>query len=212
MPRPVTLLVLVALAGLPTLPALGQPAEEPKVEVVARGLVNPWGMAFLPDGRALVTERPGRLRIVNLRAGAAGAPITGLPPIAAVGQGGLLGLALDPDFATTRQVFLCFAESRDGGTAIGPWLVDRDDIADPMNLALRTEVKGRVVQEGHTGDMIHDVASLIEYLSSFMTLSPGDVILTGTPKGSVDVQPGDEVVCEVQGVGRLLNTLVADWG
>jgi hypothetical protein len=66
-------------------------------------------------------------------------------------------------------------------------------------------------QEGHTGDMIHDVASLIEYLSSFMTLSPGDVILTGTPKGSVDVQPGDEVVCEVQGVGRLLNTLVADW-
>ena len=116
MPRPVTLLVLVALAGLPTLPALGQPAEEPKVEVVARGLVNPWGMAFLPDGRALVTERPGRLRIVNLRAGAAGAPITGLPPIAAVGQGGLLGLALDPDFATTRQVFLCFAESRDGGT------------------------------------------------------------------------------------------------
>lgn len=102
-------------------------------------------------------------------------------------------------------------KSRDGGTALGPWLVDRDDIADPMNLALRTEVNGRVVQEGHTGDMIHDVASLIEYLSSFMTLSPGDVILTGTPKGSVDVQPGDEVVCEVQGVGRLVNTLVADW-
>ena len=103
-------------------------------------------------------------------------------------------------------------KSRDGGTAIGPWLVDRDDIADPMDLVLRTEVNGRVVQEGHTGDMVHDVASLIEFLSSFMSLSPGDVILTGTPKGSVDVQPGDEVVCEVQGVGRLLNTLVADWG
>ena len=102
-------------------------------------------------------------------------------------------------------------KSRDGGTALGPWLVDRDDIADPMNLALRTEVNGRVVQQGHTGDMVHDVASLIEFLSSFMTLSPGDVILTGTPKGSVDVQPGDEVVCEVEGVGRLLNTLVADW-
>jgi 5-oxopent-3-ene-1,2,5-tricarboxylate decarboxylase / 2-hydroxyhepta-2,4-diene-1,7-dioate isomerase len=102
-------------------------------------------------------------------------------------------------------------KSRDGGTALGPWLVDRDDIDDPMNLALRTEVNGRVVQEGRTGDMVHDVASLIEFLSSFMTLSPGDVILTGTPKGSVDVQPGDEVVCEVEGVGRLLNTLVADW-
>ena len=102
-------------------------------------------------------------------------------------------------------------KSRDGGTALGPWLVDRDDIDDPMNLALRTEVNGRVVQEGRTGDMVHDVASLIEFLSSFMTLSPGDVILTGTPKGSVDVQPGDEVVCEVEGVGRLVNTLVADW-
>jgi 5-oxopent-3-ene-1,2,5-tricarboxylate decarboxylase / 2-hydroxyhepta-2,4-diene-1,7-dioate isomerase len=102
-------------------------------------------------------------------------------------------------------------KSRDGGTALGPWLVSRDEVPDPMNLALRTEVNGRVVQEGNTRDMIHDVASLIEYLSAFMTLSPGDVILTGTPKGSVDVHPGDVVTCEVDGVGRLVNTLVADW-
>ncbi len=103
-------------------------------------------------------------------------------------------------------------KSRDGGTALGPYLVSRDAVPDPMNLALRTEVNGREVQMGNTRDMIHDVASLIEYLSSFMTLAPGDVILTGTPKGSVDVQPGDEVVCEIEGVGRLVNTLVADWG
>ena len=103
-------------------------------------------------------------------------------------------------------------KSRDGGTALGPWLVSPDEVGDPMALALRTEVNGRVVQEGRTADMIHDVPALIEYLSGFMTLSPGDVILTGTPKGSVDVQPGDAVVCEVEGVGRLLNTLVADWG
>ncbi len=102
-------------------------------------------------------------------------------------------------------------KSRDGGTAIGPWLVSHDEVPDPMNLALRTEVNGHVVQEGNTRDMIHDVASLVEYLSSFMTLSPGDVILTGTPKGSVDVQPGDVVTCEIEGVGRLVNTLVADW-
>ena len=102
-------------------------------------------------------------------------------------------------------------KSRDGGTALGPWLVSREAIADPMALRLRTEVNGRVVQEGCTADMIHDVPALIEYLSAFMTLSPGDVILTGTPKGSVDVQPGDVVACEVQDVGRLLNTLVADW-
>lgn len=102
-------------------------------------------------------------------------------------------------------------KSRDGGTALGPWLVSPDEVGDPMALALRTEVNGRVVQEGRTADMIHDVASLIEFLSGFMTLSPGDVILTGTPKGSVDVQPGDAVLCEVERVGRLLNTLVADW-
>ena len=102
-------------------------------------------------------------------------------------------------------------KSRDGGTALGPWLVSRDEIADPMDLRLSTQVNGKTVQQGHTGDMIHDVFSLVEYLSAFMTLSPGDVILTGTPRGSVDVQPGDEVVCEVQGIGRLLNTLVADW-
>ena len=102
-------------------------------------------------------------------------------------------------------------KNRDGGTALGPWLVPCDEVADPMNLRLTTHVNGRLVQEGTTADMVHDIASLIEFLSGIMTISPGDVILTGTPKGSVDVQPGDEVVCEVEGVGRLVNTLVADW-
>ena len=80
-----------------------------------------------------------------------------------------------------------------------------------MQLRLTTHVNGKLVQEGTTADMVHDIASLIEFLSGLMTLSHGDVILTGTPKGSVDVQPGDEVVCEVQGVGRLLNTIAPDW-
>ena len=102
-------------------------------------------------------------------------------------------------------------KSRDACTALGPWLVPRDEIDDPMGLRLTTQVNGRLVQDGNTRDMIHDIAGLIEYLSSFMTLSAGDVILTGTPKGSVDVQPGEEVVCEVEGVGRLLNVLVEDW-
>ena len=102
-------------------------------------------------------------------------------------------------------------KSRDGCTALGPWLVPRDEAPDPMALRLTTHVNGRLVQEGNTRDMIHDVPALIEYLSGLMTLSPGDVILTGTPRGSVDVQSGDEVVCEVEGIGRLCNTLVPDW-
>lgn len=96
-------------------PTLAQRADEPRTETVVRGLVNPWGMAFLPDGRALVTERPGRLKIVNIRTNTISPPIPGLPPIAAQGQGGLLGLALDPEFASNRYVYLCFAEARDGG-------------------------------------------------------------------------------------------------
>jgi 5-oxopent-3-ene-1,2,5-tricarboxylate decarboxylase / 2-hydroxyhepta-2,4-diene-1,7-dioate isomerase len=101
-------------------------------------------------------------------------------------------------------------KNRDGATALGPWLVDAADVPEPMNLTLRTTVNGRETQRGSTKDMIFDVPFLIEYLSAFMSLAPGDVILTGTPEGLVDVQPGDEVVTEVQGVGSLTNYLVGD--
>jgi 5-oxopent-3-ene-1,2,5-tricarboxylate decarboxylase/2-hydroxyhepta-2,4-diene-1,7-dioate isomerase len=101
-------------------------------------------------------------------------------------------------------------KSRDGATPLGPWLVDRKRIPDPMNLTLRTSINGKVTQEGSTRDMIFTIPVLIEYLSSFMTLSPGDLILTGTPEGLADCQPGDEVVTEVEGVGRLVNTIVAE--
>lgn len=98
-------------------------------------------------------------------------------------------------------------KSRDTCTPLGPWLVDRDDVPDPMNLALRTTVNGIETQRGNTRDMVFDVPALIEYFSSFITLSPGDLILTGTPDGIVNVMPGDEVVTEIEGVGRLVNTL-----
>jgi 5-oxopent-3-ene-1,2,5-tricarboxylate decarboxylase/2-hydroxyhepta-2,4-diene-1,7-dioate isomerase len=101
-------------------------------------------------------------------------------------------------------------KNRDGCTALGPWLVDRADVPDPMRLALRTTVNGKVTQAGNTRDMISDVPTLIEYLSGFMTLDAGDVILTGTPEGVVNVMPGDEVVTEIEGVGRLVNTIVGD--
>ena len=101
-------------------------------------------------------------------------------------------------------------KNRDGATALGPWLVDADDVPWPPQLALRTCVNGRQVQAGHTRDLVYDIAFLIEYLSAFMTLAPGDVILTGTPEGTVNVDEGDEVVCEIDGIGRLVNTLVGD--
>ena len=89
-------------------------------------------------------------------------------------------------------------------------MVDATDVPDPGNLELRTFVNGKLVQHGNTRDLITDVPGLIEYLSSFMTLNAGDVILTGTPEGVVNVNEGDEVICEIEGLGRLQNTLVSD--
>ncbi|MBS0580510.1 MAG: fumarylacetoacetate hydrolase family protein [Proteobacteria bacterium] len=101
-------------------------------------------------------------------------------------------------------------KNRDGATALGPWLVDAADVADVGNLALRTYVNGTLTQQGNTRDMITGVARLIEYLSAFMTLGAGDVILTGTPEGVTNVAVGDEVVCEIDGLGALKNTIVGD--
>ena len=101
-------------------------------------------------------------------------------------------------------------KNRDGGTVLGPWFVDAADIAMPVELNLRTLVNGKQTQHGNTRDLVHGIPSLIEYLSGFMTLNPGDVILTGTPEGVVNVNVGDEVVTEIEGIGRLVNTVVDD--
>jgi 5-oxopent-3-ene-1,2,5-tricarboxylate decarboxylase / 2-hydroxyhepta-2,4-diene-1,7-dioate isomerase len=101
-------------------------------------------------------------------------------------------------------------KSRDACTPMGPWLVDADDVKHPMNLRMTTTVNGTVTHRGNTGDMLFDIAFLIAHLSGFMTLSPGDVILTGAPEGLSGVHPGDEVVTEIGGIGRLVNTVVGD--
>ena len=83
---------------------------------VASGLEHPWGMAQLPDGNWLITERPGRMRIVTAQ-GAVGEPIAGVPPVVARGQGGLLDVILSPGFATDRTIFWSYSEPRTGGNA-----------------------------------------------------------------------------------------------
>ena len=86
------------------------------VTVMAKGLVNPWSVEPLPDGSLLVTEKPGRMRIVTA-AGVVGEPLAGLPAVDARGQGGLLDVALSPDFATDRTIYWSFSEPRPGGNA-----------------------------------------------------------------------------------------------
>ncbi|WP_456311761.1 PQQ-dependent sugar dehydrogenase [Pseudomonas shirazensis] len=83
-------------------------------KVITSALVAPWGVKTLPDGRLLVTEKAGSFRIVT-KEGVVSAPITGAPAVNAAGQGGLLGLVLDPDFATNRMIFWVFSEASTGG-------------------------------------------------------------------------------------------------
>ncbi|WP_241665255.1 PQQ-dependent sugar dehydrogenase [Teichococcus oryzae] len=85
-----------------------------RVATFAAGLEHPWGAAFLPDGRLLVTERPGRLRLLG-RDGDVSPPLAGVPAVAAAGQGGLLDIRLAPDFAETRELYLCHAAATRGG-------------------------------------------------------------------------------------------------
>lgn len=136
MHRAVTILASVLALAAPVLVQADAPvaktAQGPvKLVTVAEGLEHPWGIAFLPDGRALVTERPGRLRIVAMD-GKVGAPLTGVPAVHAVNQGGLLDVALDPDFASNRLVYVAYTEPRDGGngTAVARGRLTEDGLAD----------------------------------------------------------------------------------
>ena len=101
-------------------------------------------------------------------------------------------------------------KNRDSCTPLGPWVVDASDIPDPMALGLRTFVNGEKMQGGHAKDIIFSIPALIEYLSDFMTLYPGDLILTGTPQGIAYVRAGDEVVTEIDQIGRLVNRVILE--
>lgn len=103
-----------------------------------------------------------------------------------------------------------FAKSMDGFAPMGPWLVTADEIDDPQALELRCWLNDQQMQHGHTADMLFPVATLIAYLSRFMTLEPGDVVTTGTPAGigafrdpPVYLEPGDRLRFEISGIGTL---------
>ncbi|EIK71730.1 4-hydroxyphenylacetate degradation isomerase/decarboxylase domain protein [Pseudomonas synxantha BG33R] len=102
------------------------------------------------------------------------------------------------------------AKCRDGFCALGPQVIARDQVANPNELALKLFVNGELRQQNSTARWVRDIPQLIAEISEFMTLHPGDVLITGTPEGRVDVQPGDRVEVEITGVGRLLNIVQAE--
>ena len=110
-------------------------------------------------------------------------------------------------------------KTNDGFAPVGPYIVTKDEIANPDNLRISTTLNGEVRQDSNTADMIFNCSELIEYISSHMTLYPGDLILTGTPEGvilgrpmedRVYLQPGDEITVEVEHLGALTNYFIED--
>jgi glucose/arabinose dehydrogenase len=110
-----SLAVPIAPASAQLTRAPAAPASQITVDVVAEGLEHPWALQFLPDGRFLVTERPGRVRIVTSN-GRLSEPLAGVPRVSAAGQGGLLDIALDPAFANTSAVYFAYSEPRANGS------------------------------------------------------------------------------------------------
>ncbi|PJY95874.1 fumarylacetoacetate hydrolase family protein [Pseudomonas donghuensis] len=101
------------------------------------------------------------------------------------------------------------AKCRDGFCALGPELVPAAQVADPQQLSIKLFINGQLRQQNSTANMVRSVAQLIAEISEFMTLHEGDVLITGTPEGRVDVRPGDQVEVEISGLGRLTNSIVA---
>jgi 5-oxopent-3-ene-1,2,5-tricarboxylate decarboxylase/2-hydroxyhepta-2,4-diene-1,7-dioate isomerase len=111
------------------------------------------------------------------------------------------------DFRHADRGSMLRVKGQDGFCPLGPALVDASDV-NPDDLRLRTYVNGEVVQEGHTGtDLMFSFAYQVADVSRLITLQPGDVLLTGTPANSRPVEPGDVVAVEVDGIGRLENTV-----
>ncbi|MDH1302870.1 PQQ-dependent sugar dehydrogenase [Achromobacter sp. GD03932] len=134
-PAAIARALFLSFSSCLALPASAQPGPEPasvpaRVTAVVGGLIHPWAMAFLPEGGVLITERPGNLRLLRIPGGLS-KPLAGVPKVAAQGQGGLLDVALSPDFARDRYVYLSYAEA-DGsksGTAVGRGKLSADGTA-----------------------------------------------------------------------------------
>jgi glucose/arabinose dehydrogenase len=122
-------------------------------ETVATGLENPWGVSFLPGGRYIVTERPGRMRLIGAD-GKVGAPLAGLPAIAAGGQGGLLDVLADSGFDNNRTLYFCFSEPEAGGSGNSTALASTQLSADGArleNLKIIFSQKPKVASRAHFG-------------------------------------------------------------
>ena len=174
---------LFALAGAVLMLAVTAAAAAPQsfrssagnlaVETVARGLVNPWALAFLPDGRMLVTERPGRMRIVG-KEGKLSPALAGVPPVFARGQGGLHDVVLDRDYVQNSTIYFCFAQPASGG---GRTALARAKLVDEATPRL-DELKVIFQQEGPLSSGNHFGCRIAQAADNNLFLTMGDHFTT----------------------------------
>ena len=160
---------MTSVPVLLTLLACNLPAQQPAIQsptpegmtgvvssvTVAEGLEHPWSIEFMPDGRMLVTERPGRLRIVSAD-GTVGEPVSGVPAVTARNQGGLLDVAVDPDFASNGMIYLSFSEPEGGESRASGTAVARGRLVGNAleNVEVIYRQHPKVVSFGHYGSRI----------------------------------------------------------
>jgi len=159
-------LVLLALPQAAHAQTFKSSAGDLKVETVVGGLVHPWALAFLSDGRMLVTERPGRLRIVTPD-GKLSPPLGGVPKVYASGQGGLLDVAVDRNFAQNRTIYLCYADPMEGGARTS---LARAALGDGK----LDDVKVIYRQEGPPSQGVHFGCRIVQTPDNLLFLTQGD--------------------------------------
>lgn len=99
------------------------------------------------------------------------------------------------------------SKSYDTFTPLGPWLVTTDDMKPPVHVNIECRVNGKIRQRANTRDLVFDIPTIIEFISKFITLEPGDIISTGTPEGIGPIKDGDTVSCRIEKIGELRNTV-----
>jgi 2-keto-4-pentenoate hydratase/2-oxohepta-3-ene-1,7-dioic acid hydratase in catechol pathway len=114
----------------------------------------------------------------------------------------IAGYTVALDMTLRGPEFQCFRKSIDSYSVIGPWLVTKDEVANPNDLDLWLTVNGEPRQKSNTSYLVYDIARLIEFASSFYTLMPGDIIMTGTPEGVAPIKPGDVIEACVESIGQ----------
>ncbi len=198
-----TIFLLPALAALPA-----AQAAEPRAVTVARGLVSPWALAFLPDGRMLVTERPGRLRIVSAD-GKVGEPVAGLPAVVASGQCGLLDVVVDPKFADNQRIYWSFAEAAEGGAAGNSTAVARGRLND-KNWLVDVQVIFR--QAPKVSSSLHCGSRIVFARDGRLLVGLGDRFSRKDDAQTLDNHLGKVVRIDTEGLAPADNPFVATAG